>query len=371
MPLRRFLWLALAVLVLGLIGVTLWRDYQDLYVLLKVQILGADYSCFWAGAKTALTHPSLLYDFKHNTDVQGWPLGPRDVRPYIYPPSALFVFIPYALLPFKAGLALWVATTGALYLWAAKRTGAPWWLVAFSPCFLLVVDCGQMPFIMGGLVIGALTLKDRPRLAGIMLGVAACLKPQFVILAPLAFALERRWSTLIVAAITGVVICCASALIWGPQIWLDWLAALPRFKQLVTTNHGLISTGATPYAWLTGAGFKGAWAYLLAPVALGAIWLAFREGMDWPDRLLALFGGTLLITPYAMNYEYVLLAPAVAAYLARIRDPRWPIYGLAAAGFLFYVWTPPALYFALALPLLRQSRAPEPIAEPAPAFFKS
>ena len=69
--------------------------------------------------------------------------------------------------------------------------------------------------------------------------------------------------------------------------------------------------------------------------------------------------------------SFELLAPAVASYLARIRDPRWPIYGLAAAGFLFYVWTPPALYFALALPLLRQSRAPQPIAEPAPAFFKS
>ena len=85
-------------------------------------------------AKTALTHPSLLYDFKHNTDVQGWPLGPRDIRPYIYPPSALFVFIPYALFPMKAGLALWVATTGALYLWAVRRTGAPWWMVALSPC---------------------------------------------------------------------------------------------------------------------------------------------------------------------------------------------------------------------------------------------
>ena len=75
--------------------------------------------------------------------------------------------------------------------------------------------------------------------------------------------------------------------------------------------------------------------------------------------------GTLLITPYGMNYEYVLLAPAVAAYLARVRDPLWPLYGLAAAGFLFYVWTPPALYFALALPLLRLCRAPAPIGEPA------
>ena len=43
-----------------------------------------------AGAKTAVRAPWLLYDFKHITDVQGWPLGPRDIRPYIYPPTALF-----------------------------------------------------------------------------------------------------------------------------------------------------------------------------------------------------------------------------------------------------------------------------------------
>jgi hypothetical protein len=370
MPLRKYSRMIAALLVSGLMAVILWRDYQDLLVLLRVQILGADYSCFWAGAKTALSAPHLLYDFIHNTDVQGWPLGPRDVRPYIYPPSALFVFIPYALAPMKVGLALWVASTGALYLWAVRRAGAPWW-VALSPSFLLVVDCGQMPFIMGGLVVGALTLTDRPRLAGVLLGIAACLKPQFVLLAPIAFAAEGRWRTLIVAGITGAVLCAASALIWGPQIWFDWLHALPRFKELVTHNRGLISTGATPYAWLTGLGFKGAWAYLLAPFAIGAVWLAFREGAEPADRLLALFGATLMISPYAMNYEYVLLTPTIAIYLSRIRDPRWPLYAVAAAGFLFYVWTPPALYFALALPLLRQIRLPAPIAEPALGFFKS
>lgn len=364
MPLRRLIWVTTAALAVGLMAIMIWRDYQDLLILVKVQVLGADYSCFWAGAKTALTHPSLLYDFRHNTDVQGWPLGPHDVRPYIYPPSALFVFIPFTFGPYWLGFTAWVLLTGALYMWAALRTGAPWWLALF-PCVLLVVDCGQMPFIMGGLVIGALTLKDRPILAGVLLGVAACLKPQFVLLAPLAFALERRWTTLVVAGITGLVVCVASVLVWGFDIWFDWLAALPTFKQLVTTNRGLVWTGATPYAWLTGAGFRGAWAYLLAPAALGAIWLAFREGVDMADRLLALFGGTLLITPYAMNYEYVLLAPAVAIYLARWRDARWPVYGLAGAGFLAYMWTPPALYFALVLPFLRQVRAPALAGEPA------
>jgi hypothetical protein len=371
MLLRRIAWVALAALSVGLIAYALWRDGQILLHLLRVQVLGADYSCFWAGAKTALTQPSLLYDFIHNTDVQGWPLGPRDIRPYIYPPSALFVFIPFALIPsYWAGFGLWVAATGALYLWAARASGARWW-VALFPCVLLVVDCGQMPFIMGGLVIGALALKDRPNLAGVLLGLAACLKPQFVVLAPLAFALDGRWRTLIVAGVTGVVVCAATVLVWGPHIWIDWLQALPRFKAMVTTNPGLLRTGATPYAWLTHAGHNGAWAYLLAPFAVGAVWYAFSRPVETADRLLALFGATLIISPYAMNYEYVLLAPAVAIYLARLRDPRWPAYALAAAGFFAFIWAPPALYFALAMPLLRYIPAPLPISPPELGFFKS
>jgi hypothetical protein len=363
--------MALSVLALGLMALAIWNDLQDLLVLLRVQILGADYSCFWAGAKTALSKPHLLYDFIHNTDVQGWPLGPRDIRPFIYPPSALFVFIPFALFPYHLGFALWVAATGALYLWATLKAGAPWWVI-LSPCALLVIDCGQMPFIMGGLVIGALMLKDRPILAGVLLGVAACLKPQFVLLAPLAFLAEGRIRTLLVCGLTGVMVCAASALIWGPDIWFDWLAALPRFKELVTTNRGLLATGATPYAWLTGSGYNGAWAYLLILPAIAAVWFTFaNEKTETPDRLIALFGAILLISPYAMNYEYVLLAPAVALYLSRIRDPRWPLYALATAGFLSFIWTPPALYFALALPLLRYMPVPAPLSIRELSFFKS
>jgi hypothetical protein len=61
----------------------------------------------------------------------------------------------------------------------------------------------------------------------------------------------------------------------------------------------------------------------------------------------------------------------VAIYLSRIRDPRWPAYMLAAAGFFAYIWNPPALYFALALPLLRYAPAALPIAPPELSLFKS
>jgi hypothetical protein len=371
MPLRRLAWQAAAAFAVCLIAIMMWQDYQDLLVLLKVQILGADFSCFWAGAKTAVDAPSHLYDFKHITDVQGWPLGPRDIRPYIYPPSALFFFLPFSFGRYLSDFTAWIMTTGALYLWGSTRAGAPWW-VALSPCALLVLDCGQAPFIMGGLAIGAFALLERrPILAGVLLGMAACIKPQIVLLVPIALVAEGRWRTMVAAGLTGLVLCLASAAIWGVETWFDWLSAIGRFKDYVAANRGLIMTGSTPYAWLKHSGFNPAWAYLLAPLAVAAVWFSFRLKAPLEDRLIALFGGILLITPYAMNYEYTLLAPSVAIYLARIRDARWPAYALATAGFLAFVWTPPALYFVLALPALRRVRLPVAGAQPALGFFKS
>src|SRR5258707_954210 len=64
-----------------------------LLLLLKRQAAGADFSCFWAGATAALHAPARLYDFSYVTGLQGWPLGPESLRPYIYPPSALFLFL--------------------------------------------------------------------------------------------------------------------------------------------------------------------------------------------------------------------------------------------------------------------------------------
>jgi hypothetical protein len=358
MPIRRIAWQATAALAVGLIAILMWQDYQDLLLLLKRQVLGADFSCFWAGAKTALKEPGLLYNFQHITDVQGWPLGPRDIRPYIYPPSALFFFVPFSFDAYLPDFTAWIMATGALFLWGASRAGAPWW-IALAPPVLLVLDCGQSPFIIGGLMIGAFALAERrPIAAGVLLGMAACIKPQFVLLAPIALMAEGRWRTMVTAGVTGVVLCAASAMIWGVDAWFEWLAAIGRFKEYVAANRGLIMTGSTPYAWLKHEGVNGAWAYLLAPLPIAAVWFAFRTRQPIEDRLIALFGGILLITPYAMNYEYALLVPSVAIYLARVRDVRWPAYAFAAAGFLAFVWHPPALYFVLALPVLRRLKAP-------------
>ncbi len=325
--------------------------FHDLYALTRFQAAGADYSCFWAGAKTALSDPARIYDFQHNTVVQGWPLGPGRLRPYIYPPTALLLFAPFTLPAYWTGYGLWVALTGLLFLWASRRIGAPWWLVLLTPAVALVAYCGQVTLLMGGLVLAGLSLRDRPVLAGVLFGVAAAIKPQFMLLVPLALLAEGRWRTILTAGATGLLLCAAATLAWGPQIWLDWLAALPRFNQLIFNDRGLTEDAITPYAALVATGHQGTLAFLLAPVAAALVWFGFRRTRDLADRSLLLFGATTLVTPYAMNYELALFAPGVAVYLSRLRDPRWTRYVAAAFGYVLLPWAFPTVLPALALPI--------------------
>ncbi|CAN7660032.1 glycosyltransferase family 87 protein [Phenylobacterium sp. LjRoot225] len=332
----------------------------SVFSLIKFQAAGADYSCFWAGAKTALSEPAYIYDFHHNTALQGWPLGPGRIRPYIYPPTALFVFIPFALTPYWIGYGLWIVLSGILFFWAAARTGAPWAAMLFMPAVALVIYCGQVTFAVGGLVLAGLALRDRSILAGMLFGLAACIKPQLVILVPIALLAEMRWRTLAAAGMTGLVLSLAATLVWGPQVWRDWLTALPRFNELIFNDRALTGYAITPYAALVTAGHRGAWALLLAPVAVAMVWFGFRRTQDLPDRSLLLFGATILVTPYAMTYEFALFAPGAAVYLTRLRDPRWPRYAAAFLGYMMLPTTFPtvllAFVFAVA-PLIRPQLA--------------
>jgi Glycosyltransferase family 87 len=346
-----------AIIVVALLS-TLAFASLNLFTLAKFQAPGADFSCFWAGAKTALSDPSKIYDFQHNTMVQGWPLGPGRLRPYIYPPTALLVFAPFTLAGYWTDFALWVALTGGLFVWGASRIRAPWWLVLIMPPVALAAYCGQVTFLMGGLVLAGLSMRNRPILAGVLFGIAASIKPQFMVLVPLALLAEGRWRTLLSAGLTGLALCLVATLIWGPQMWLDWLGAVGRFKTLIFNDRALTATAITPYAALVAGGHNGAWAFLLAPVAVAMVWFGFRRTADLADRSLLLFGATILVTPYAMNYELALFAPGVAIYLSRLRDPRWVRYAAAALGYSLMPWAFPAVLPAVALalaPLLRPS----------------
>lgn len=319
---HRQLPLAALLATFAVLGVLVARD-------VTIQPVGLDFLCFWSGGRVALVDPGRLYDFQYLTLRQGFDPASGILRPYLNPPSALLLFAPLSRLPFLASYLTLMTLSVAVLATASARIRAPWWWLLL-PSVAFAIFCGQLSLLIAGLVVLGLSFRRRPLIAGLLFAVAAALKPQLLILLPLALAAQGQWRVILFTGGWGLLICALSAGVFGPRTWVDWFAALPRFHGIVA-SQGLLDTAITPYAKLTALGLNGAWAYLLAPAVLRGVWTAFRRDAAWPDQLIALLGGALLISPYAMNYELALLAPAVAAYVARTQDRQWLAYATAAA----------------------------------------
>jgi hypothetical protein len=315
---RRVILWALLALFLALDAVVLGK-------MLAIQPLGVDFTPPWAAAQMAAASPDELYDFESVTRAQVPLLGPGlKVRPYIYPPSALPLHVLFGLLPLWPGYVAFVATGAALFAFAAWRLTRDGLAVALALAITpsaFGAMTGQISFLIGGLGLTALLLKDRPRVAGALLGSAAAFKPQLLVLAPLALIAARDYRTLAAAMVSGAALCGLSLAIWGPQVWLDWFAALPRFQRVIAADPGFQDMVVSPTGYLAYFGLARPWmiAVQLACAGLAAaiVWLTFSRTERPEYRLLAMFGGGLLASPYALQYDVTVLAPAAAALAVR------------------------------------------------------
>ncbi len=69
--------------------------------MIRNQPLGVDLLPIWAGVHAAVERPADLYDFTAITHAQQWLLGAHSkIRPFIYPPSAVPVFLPFAVMDY-------------------------------------------------------------------------------------------------------------------------------------------------------------------------------------------------------------------------------------------------------------------------------
>ena len=290
--------------------------------LLRLFAFGADWAPLWVAGRQAWTDAARVYDFDLMTSLQAPLLGHVDHRPFIYPPSALLIVAPLALLPFQASLFAVSAGSLALLAWAARPFGGDRALLLIAPPVLLCAIAGQPSLAVGALAAAAVTrLGSRDLVAGLLLGVAAAIKPTLFLLAPIALLSGGHWRALLWSGVTAAAIALISGAVFGFGTWALWLGALPGFQQLVLGEPSLLSSTITPYATAVRFGVDPRIAMLAAAlVALPVVGFVFARTRDCGARLVALLGGGLLIAPYSMNYELALLAPAVLS--ARLTEPR-------------------------------------------------
>jgi hypothetical protein len=251
-----------------------------------------------------------------------------------YPPFFLFVAVALAKLPYLAALAVWQAGSLLLYLGAMwlllRKSPSPelardwrWLLVAlgFTAVFINLLH-GQNGFLTTALFASALALLDeRPLFAGLLFGLT-CYKPQFAVVIPVALAATGHLRTLGVAVATALFLAAAVTAVFGWEVWPAFADSM-HFTRTVVLEQG--NTGfhkmQSLFAFVRLLGGSIPLAYLaqilLALTILVGLVGIWRSGASASDKKSALCLAALMITPYCMDYDLMLLAPVIALCAAQ------------------------------------------------------
>ena len=263
-----------------------------------------DFGVFWGAQRVANPYSSAALESVLGNGLNLFP----------YPPTFLVLTRPLAWASQHNAYLAWLGFSAAALVVSIRHAAGP--LVLLSPAVFMAGLVAQTSMLMGALLFAAATLFHRPILAGVLLGLATCIKPQVTLLIPLVLIGSGQWRILASVAVTGIVLCVAATGLYGPEIWMTWLRSLPGFLQ---TNDALLSGR---YLALEGP-------WKTAPIILGAIlaWWSGRKGR-YETGVFVAIAAAFLGSVHAIDYDAAILAPfAVSAALAA----GWRGLGCAAA----------------------------------------
>jgi hypothetical protein len=280
-----------------------------------------DFMSFWSAAVLAWRDPASAYDAAIQIAFQAQAFqSVGRYLPFLYPPPFLAVVAPLGWLSFPVAYPVFVAATYAVYLVGARRLlPIGIWPIAVFPALYINAVQGQTGALFTGLFVAASMLVGRrPWMAGLLFG---CLifKPQLGLLIPVALVAGGCWRTIAGAALSALGLLAGALVLFGPETYQAFLhntavvASLLQGKLdwgKVMSLYGAVRQAGGP-AWLALAAQAA-----LTLAATAVVILVWRRNANPLTRTAALAMGALLITPYVLDYDFVLLI-APLAWLAR------------------------------------------------------
>jgi hypothetical protein len=293
---------------------------------------------FWAGGFLALHRQadSVFSPTRYGQFVAA-AFGPH-LPPHMwsYPPSYLLLATGFDWMPPWPAILSFDAASLVLLVVLLRLAGQPWLLivaVSTSPVALENLLEGQNAALMTALIGGGvLLLRTRPRLGGMLIGLAT-LKPQLGL--PLPLFLLRSGIGFAYAALTAALLGLASLLAFGRGAWAAfWHVTRPAMSNVLLTGQpaefagGLISV----FAAFRPLGFCLALAMQAAASAACIVLAARRPN---PPAVLILCA---LASPYLHDYDLLGVALAVALLL---RDRLESGFAPGEALLFFLAWVGP------------------------------
>jgi hypothetical protein len=350
---------SLVLLGLCILAIAIWVAMADGLVDRNGKPIGTDFASFYAAGSLVLDgRASDVYNMAAHYAREQQIFGTG--TPYyswLYPPIFLLVATPLALMPYLWALAVWQIGTFALYLSViagvmarmpprSKVIGPIWLPVAAGfPAVFINLGHGQNGFLSAGLFGAALlALPARPILSGALFGLLAY-KPQLALVMPFALLAGGQWRSVLAAGITVMALVGLTALIFGADLWLAFAASTETARKLLLEQgdvgfEKLQSVFAAVRMWGGGVPLAYAVQGTVSAAILGGTAWAWRSACDRDLRAALLIVATLLASPHVLDYDLVILAPAIAFTVSAGRAGGFRDY---EASLLAAVWIVPLL----------------------------
>lgn len=309
--------------------------------------LGYDFITFWGASHLTLTgDPVGAFNLRHILAAEQLAV-PANSKVFLwhYPPIYQMFVTPLALMPYALSWFVFVGFGVLAYLLTMRPLfderlsagrDALFVALAFPGAFICVFH-GQNSLYSAAIFAGGMLLleRGRPWLAGLLLGVLIY-KPQLGVLLPLAFLVTGQWRAFFATGASALVLSLASYVFFGPELWQAFFDNTPIVRAVM--EQGLLPWAKMPsaFVFLREFGVPQTLAYaaqvltaLAAAACTGIVW--WRNGanrLSWAVLIVA----TLLVPPYIFDYDFAILAPALAiigsdmaAKGATLREKIWLI----------------------------------------------
>ena len=333
---------------------------------------GQDWMVFYTAARAYFDgNLPLIFDGEQltaalNARFADWLGLTLNLHPWVYPPTFLLLFLPFAALPAVASFAVFqlagfTAAIAAVRGWATGVAARRLMVVSLvlCPAVPFNVMTGQNGFYSLALLLGGFGLLGRaPLFGGALLGILT-FKPQLWLMVPVALLAMRQWRALFAAGAAALLVALASVPVFGVEIWRQWIALMTGGSQFQEWLAAGRINGLSVFACARLLGAPQFVASLCQDtaviIAAGCVYWIFRRRDPGALGLAALLAATLLAAPHASASDALLLGPAACLFFIMTREGRFPLGAamLAAAVWLCPLVNPPSVFrLGLLTPLL-------------------
>ncbi|MCB1428672.1 MAG: DUF2029 domain-containing protein [Nitratireductor sp.] len=292
-------------------------------------ILGRDFLNFWHYGLAAWNGEAMAYYDVWNYNAVLDRLIPGYDYPdqnWSYPPHYMLLAAPFGLVGYNWALAIFTGL--GLFGWwkvaAQPLNHSESRLALFAmPTLTVFLLCGQVSALLAVALIAIWrNLDRRPLVAGLIIALLT-VKPQIGLLIPLFLILTGRWKVFFAAAGGTIALIGTSLLLHGVEPWRYYLVDGISVQSTTLVDSNVIVLGLMPTVFVNAvmAGLPKSAAMaahatvaLCAMAALGWILLRCRDPFL---QFASLVVATLIVTPYLMSYDTLILGWVMLMLLQR------------------------------------------------------